>query len=505
MEPAPADRAAGASPQRWPWQPLLALSLVAAVFAPSVGFGFVNWDDELHVLRNPSVLGHGTLTDLLLTPQLGYPIPLTVLLWKLEAMIAGLAPWLFHLTNVLLHLSSCVLVFRLARLLGLKGAGATVALLLFGLHPVAAEPVSWVTGGKDVLSCFLGLCATLVFFSASRDPVIDGARARRFAGLLLFVLAALAKPTALFLPLGWLLLLHHAWGQPWRRALRAITPALFPSMLILGLALVGQSTVGAIRGDRSAVVVLRQVWYALGYHLGLLSLAREPLAKHIPVSMPPSFEALVDLPPLLMVAALALWLRRGQVTPRGRVAVIGILWAGAAYSPSAGFVPLVRFLADSYLYSALVGLGWAVGSWFESVPSRLVWIRNAAIPVVSVALASVTLSTSLGWRDGVALWTRVHARYPDSPQVCRNLGNAYFERDRMGDALVVYQGCAATFGPTAFDKNIGITLVVLRRFAEADTVLTRAAARQPGDPVIARYLHLSRAPPPLGTPVPPLK
>lgn len=504
MHPLPPENAAAPTTWRFPWQPVLALILVAGVFAPSIGFQFVNWDDDFHVLRNPAVQGQGPWADRLLTPRLGYPIPLTVFMWRAEVAIAGLTPWLFHLTNVLLHLGSCAFVYRLARALGLQRVGATVALLLFGLHPVAAEPVSWVTGGKDVLSLFLDLAATLAFFSTARDGATNepldvsveqrfggGAkRTHRFVGVLLFVLAALAKPTALFVPLAWLFLLRYAGRQPWRRVLAAIVPTLLPAALILGLAFAGQSELGAISAGRSPAVMARQVWYALGYHLSLLFLVQDPLAKHIPASMPPHFEAGVDLLPLLVVAALALL--RGATTARRRTVVVGLLWAGAAYLPSAGLVPLVRFLADSYLYPALVGVGWAVGALCETDRRRLARLRNLAIPTISLALAWIALWTSLGWRDGVALWTRVSARYPDSPQVCRNLGNAFFEAHRLDEALAGYQRCAARFGPVAFDKNIGITLVSLRRFAEADIVLTRAAARQPGDAGIDRYLRLAR-------------
>src|SRR5262249_19712503 len=40
------------------WLPALALVLVAAVFAPAIGYEFVNWDDDIHVYENPLVVGH---------------------------------------------------------------------------------------------------------------------------------------------------------------------------------------------------------------------------------------------------------------------------------------------------------------------------------------------------------------------------------------------------------------------------------------------------------------
>ena len=50
---------------------VVCLLTVAAVFGVTVGFEFVNWDDDLHVTANPLVVGEGAgLAELLLTPRL---------------------------------------------------------------------------------------------------------------------------------------------------------------------------------------------------------------------------------------------------------------------------------------------------------------------------------------------------------------------------------------------------------------------------------------------------
>jgi len=93
------------------------------------------------------------------------------------------------------------------------------------------------------------------------------------------------------------------------------------------------------------------------------------------------------------------------------------------------------------------------------------------------------------WQDGVTLWLSVAERHPDSPQVCRGLGNALFEAKKEA-ALDVYRRCAARFGPVLFEKNIAIALYELGRRDEARATFRRIETLRPGDPVVTKYLRL---------------
>jgi hypothetical protein len=466
------------------WLPAAALVLVLAAFLPTLRFGFVNWDDNFHVYRNPAVTGDGavSLRDRLLTAGLGYPIPVTVASYRLEHAVAGLRPGVFHATNLALHLLSCLAVFLLGRRLGLGTTGATVALVLFGLHPVVAEPVSWISGRKDLLAAALALYASLAFWR-SLDRAHAHPRAWRWGATLLFAAATLAKPTVLLLPLFWALLHLRERQEGVRAAAVAVLPAALIAAAVAALGFAGQQRLGAV-ASLSAGAWLRQLWYALGYHLGLALFVQAPLAKHIPLSMPPPFAAAVDLLPLL-VAALSVLVARALPVERRRLAGLGLAWAALAYLPAANIVPLNRFLADSYVYLPLVGLAWAAGALLESrLPARV----TAAIGLAGgVALLALTLNASARWRNGVELWSSVWAAYPDSAQVCRDLGTALNEAGNAPAALAHYQACARWFGPALFEKNIAITLVILGRTAEAIPLFRRLAAEHPEDPVVQGY------------------
>jgi tetratricopeptide (TPR) repeat protein len=481
-EPPSAESHGDARHPRLAYLPWLVLGLVALAFAPTLGFGFVNWDDGMHVLGNPAVVGTGSARDRWLTPALGYPVPVTVLSYRLEYLLAGASPWIYHATNLLLHLGICGLLYGLGRRLGLGKAGASFAMLCFGLHPVVAEPVSWISGRKELLAALFGLLATYVFVGAS------AASPRRAWATLLatgcFALAVLAKPSGLALPLAWLFLRG---GRP-RARVASVLPAGVVAALAATLTWLGESRVGALRPISSPWAWAREIHYALGYHLGLALFVQHPLAKHIPAQMPPGFDPAVDLFPVGVGLLLWLWLRRMEEGQR-RVARLGLLFAVAAYLPSSGLARLTRYLADSYVYLPLVGLAWLVGASLESVLPRIrpLW-RWLGGPAVALTLLFAAMTTSSVWRNSATLWQTVSTRYPDSPQVCVNLGNAYFEQGRLETALHVYEHCNRRFGPGQSTKNRAITLFGLGRHAEAKRLFEELQVQSPGDPVVRKYL-----------------
>src|SRR5581483_1910305 len=78
--------------------------------------------------------------------------PLTTISHMLDCQLFGLRPGGHHLTNLLLHTVTVVLLFRL--LLTMTGARwrSAFAAALFAIHPLRVESVAWVTERKDVLS-----------------------------------------------------------------------------------------------------------------------------------------------------------------------------------------------------------------------------------------------------------------------------------------------------------------------------------------------------------------
>jgi hypothetical protein len=194
-----------------PWLAFALIVVTAAVFAPSLLNGFVDWDDEINITRNVWFRGwsaahvHWMLTNTLM----GHYIPVTWISFALDHAIWGMNPFGYHLANVVLHALNAALVFLIAlRLLAYatvwpieaRRLAAGIATLFFAWHPLRAESVAWVTERRDVLSGFFFLLSVLGYLAAQERS----GRARRLpliASIVAFGLALLSKSIVMGLPL----------------------------------------------------------------------------------------------------------------------------------------------------------------------------------------------------------------------------------------------------------------------------------------------------------------
>jgi hypothetical protein len=116
------------------------------------------------------------------TFHMGYYQPLSWLSLGLDYAVWGMAPFGYHLTNLLLHAANgVVFYFVCLRLLWLMDPSpsphktralpiaAALSALFFAIHPFRVESVAWVTERREVLSG-LFLLVTVFYFSRRFRP-----------------------------------------------------------------------------------------------------------------------------------------------------------------------------------------------------------------------------------------------------------------------------------------------------------------------------------------------
>src|SRR5262249_49537905 len=85
--------------------------------------------------------------------------PLTWISHMLDVQFYKWNAWGHHLTNVLIHALNTVLVFLVLRkMTGAFWRSLAVA-VIWGLHPLRVESVTWISERKDVLSTLFWLLA----------------------------------------------------------------------------------------------------------------------------------------------------------------------------------------------------------------------------------------------------------------------------------------------------------------------------------------------------------
>ena len=213
--PAAAGVSARAGAASWwsrPWVIGLALAVgTVGVYAPVLWCDFVGYDDTVYVTENWHVLQGLNWEQVdwaFANLAAGFWHPLTWLSHMLDAQLYGLHARGHHLTNLLLHAGSTVLLFGLLRrMTGFVWRSAVVA-ALFAIHPLHVESVAWVAERKDVLSAFFGFVSLWFYVSYARAKSgrRDKAITNYSLALLFFACSLASKATLVTLPLVMLVL-----------------------------------------------------------------------------------------------------------------------------------------------------------------------------------------------------------------------------------------------------------------------------------------------------------
>jgi tetratricopeptide (TPR) repeat protein len=483
--------------------------LTAAVFAPVLSHGFVDWDDALNFLNNPNYRGLGAaqLKWMWTTFHAGPYMPLTWMSHGLDYLLWGMDPRGYHLGSLLLHSLNASLLFLFARRLYARVAGpaaggspawtaaAALAALVFSLHPLRAESVAWATERRDVLSGFFFLISLLAYLRHA-----DGrGRASYAVSVGCFVAALLSKAAVMGMPV--LLVVLDVWplrrfapGGVWsaenRRLWREKVPFVLAALLAAGLALHGQRQAAALTGLEMFGLpyrVAQAAWGAVFYvrktlvPTGLCAMYELPYRFDL---LAGRFVASFAAAALATVAVVA-WRKRHPWLAAAWFSYLALLAPVSGLAQSG-----MQMAADRYSYfpgmvfALCAGGLWAAGASADGRYRRAARWGSAAVLVFALgALARAQAGT---WRDTRALWTRALAVWPSST-AHNNLANVLMKEGDEAGAVEHYRAAVA-IRPVYADArfNLGVALGrrgELRPAAEE----FEAAARLRPDDAAARY------------------
>jgi hypothetical protein len=521
---------------------LAALSLAALtvlVYSPSFFCGFVDYDDPSYVTENPVVLSGlsapalGWAFGWLQVEQTGNWHPLAWISLQLDAELYGpRSAWGFHLTNVLLHVSSTLLLFWiLERTTGAVWPSALVA-ALFAWHPLHVESVAWIAERKDVLSGLFWMLTIAAYVRYVERPSAH----RYLLVLVLFALGLMAKSMLVTLPVVLCLLDYWplgrvgAWrvegggwrverggrrvkGEGWteeqeksrsrhhrtKRRQRLSPSALHPppttlwlllekaplfllALLASTITLVAQDVGGAVKSFTQYPIEVRFA-NALTAYVLYLGKACWPaaLAVHYPHSGLAllSWQAIGALVLLTGLTVMALLQAR-----RRPYLLVGWLWYLGTLVPVIGFVQLGdQAVADRYTYLPLIGL-FIIWSWGAAeLAARWQLTTGAALlsAVVLLAFLTCTWQQVHHWRDSVSLWRHALAVTRNNLVAHMHLGVELGKRGQPQQAIEHFQECLR-INPRSADAHVnwGIALEQQGKVKEAIMHYKEALRIQPG-------------------------
>lgn len=534
--------------------PLLAGALIAlslAAFWPALHLGFINYDDPDYITQNPGIQ-HGLSLESVrwafTTGQAGNWHPLTWISLMLDWQIGRGRPFVFHLTNLVLHCVNAALLFILFRRMTKSVWRPFLLAAVFAIHPLRVESVAWAAERKDVLCYCFGLLALIAYVHHAHRP----SPVRYAAVVIGFALCLLAKSVLVTLPCLMLLLDfwplgRHRLGQRLPEGQETPPPSSTGRLVLEKLPLLAMSAATSwmtfhMQSVGDSITEFDRLPLTTRLANAALAYARYAEKLAFPRDMAVFYPYVTDWRPwqiacsaaaLILVSVFVFWKAR-----RLPWAFVGWFWFIGLLVPVIGIIQSgLQSIADRWTYLSTCGLAvmllWSIpAGWAASTVFRR--SLEGASAALLIALALLTRMQLRHWSGSAALFRHaieatdrnwlaygalgnaylVEGSYADAAQALRsgiqakpdffqgvcNLGNALAAQKRFQEAMEQYR-LAAELRPEAPEPHYNMGSILLAdpsQAKQAAAEFEKAIERRPSD--AAGYIELARAYGKLGQP-----
>jgi len=498
----------GTRRQKWVACALLGAA-VLAVFWPALQCGFVGLDDPDYVTLNTDVqhgLNWRSIAWAFTTGHAANWHPLTWLSHMLDYQLFGLEPTGHHLTSLLLHLASSVLLFLLLNsLTGVLWRSAFVA-AIFALHPLRVESVVWVAERKDVLSTFFWMLTVWAYVRHAEAIKVQSSRFKVYyaLALALFALALMAKSMVVTLP--FILLLLDYWPLGRLEFGPRFSGRVIVEKIPFFLLAICASAVTFLVQNRSGVVASLST-IPLGERLAYIPVV---YVRYLVKIFWPSglavfyarehwnfYEVAGAVFLLGLITLLVVRQRRAQP-----YLAVGWFWFLGMLVPTIGFVQVGhQAMADRYSYLPSIGITLMVAWGWGDFAARRPWLLKASIAVAALAVAACAVLTPRQiafWRTPVSLFARAADISDQDYQTCYNIGCAAMDQGNFPRAARCFERALKVAGQDApklflaqVKNNLGCALLEQGQVPGAISNFESALVFQPAYP--QAFYNMGRA------------
>ena len=475
------------------------MAVTSAVFGQTLTHDFVNFDDHVYVYENPLVIRgvspEGIIGAFTHTHARNWH-PLTTVSHMLDCQLYGLKAGGHHLTNVILHTISVVLLFLVLKQMtdGLWQSAFVAA--LFAIHPLHVESVAWIAERKDVLSAVF----FMLTLAAYARYVCAPSTRRYLLVALLFAFGLMSKPMLVTLP--FLLLLLDYWplgriGTHRSEVRRRLLTLIMEKIPLFALSAFScMATLFAQRQGPSAIDQLPFLWRLENTFVTYVTYIWQMLwPSRLAVFYPHPNDrlALVQLigSIALLVGMSLVVISLGRTKP---YLVTGWFWYLGMLVPVIGLVQVgEQAHADRYTYLPQIGLyimiTWTVGGLLlESTRLHRALVGVIAAMAV-VSLGARAFGQTAYWKNSETLWNHALAVTGENDVAHNNLGFLFLRRGELDKAILEFQTALDirsrntqshySLGAALIQSNLGNALARNQRWDAAIDHLQEAVRLRP--------------------------
>jgi tetratricopeptide (TPR) repeat protein len=427
------------------------LVIAFACYANALANGFV-FDDHGHVLSDQSFRSLSNVPSLLVSSYR----PLRDVTYAIDFAIWGERPLGFHLTNVLIHVANTLLVFALLMRITRKTLVASLAALIFAIHPIQPDAVTYISGRRDVLFSLFYLASFHSYLtyrrdlSAGQEPRHNRSRAWFYFGLMLvcWALSLLSKEMAASLPLFIFVWSfcdvwdreNGSWGRQFLAALKKAFGRDKWLYLVLLLAVPAYVWYQVfVKGGSARAGISGFDYWGGSFYTNLLTSIKVHAwyLKQLVIPTPivqysGAFDIAtspLDWRVMLSIVVVGATIVAGFVLlNRDKLMAFAVLSFFAMLLPVSQIIPHQELLADHYLYLPMMSFGLFVASLAQkfSVGNRTIKrLTYGVAAALLIVFAIMTVTRNTVYKDDFTLWKTNYKEVPTSIRALSSLAGQY--------------------------------------------------------------------------------
>lgn len=407
------------------------------------------WDDEVIIVNNTLIKDWQNLPTIFKSTIFGaeanakgFYRPLHTISYLIDYSFWELNPVGYHLSSIILHLFNIILIFLLLVKLGIKKNIAYLVGLIFGLHPINTEAVTFISARGDIIFTFFSLLCFLFFILGVKAL---HKRARYYLpAILFFIFALFSKESAIVLPFIILVYVFLFLGQKrikeyWWPALTLclisltyiiVRLILLKSSQVVSLSLIAEASLGQriLTWPKIILTYFRQLIFPMNLHMEYLFVEKTWLSPYFYLGLP-----LI----ILMVYLILRYLKPFKNS------LFFLSWFFIGLAPFYHWVaPLHATLLEHWLYFPMIGFLVIAVSLFFKFWEKIISSGNKILRIITIVLfiglliyyGAATVIRNQAWRDPLTLYLNDLKYEPQSFLLYNNLGVEYFRRGQVIEA-----------------------------------------------------------------------
>lgn len=459
------------------------------IFANSLGNDFV-FDDESVVQGDVSITSLSNIPKYFTGEQgfhkvIGrYYRPVVSTTYAVDYAVWGLKPFGFHFTNVLIHVINSLLFLKLLLLLfgnyqsKFKDYAILIGALIFAVHPVHTEAVSWVSGRTDSISCTFFFAALIYYLK-----FLESDTNKNLVLLLLFyLLSLLSKEMAITLPVVIILYDLIINKLSIRNLLSerlkvysavAIVSVLYLLMRWYVLKDVPERTTYNYFYGKDAFVTLFTMLQTIPLYFRL-NIVPYDMLYHYNGYLPyrdsfSSFPVLFAIAFIILFIICAFYLRK-----KLPVVSFSIFFFFITMLPVVNIIPTMNFMAERFLYIPSIIVSFAfIAIALKYYSEKNVNIIYGIAVVLLVGYGFLTVSRNADWKNNDTLYMTGENRPGTVTYV--NIGNIYANKQQYDKGAEYYRKAIELKKEAVLaNNNLGKVFLIKRDFDSAYFYINRA-------------------------------